>query len=1008
MLLLAHERDGGHVGATHEGQRLRVRLQDRRGSLDDVLAEARGEVEPLPWASRAARDTAARAATVAVMESADRALVTTHLRKARFAQTNRLVVVTLARGREEDHDASGFLVAKWQDGLATWPYLDEIYRDDRIEEATEWLERGYGRMPFTTAKERDEWVVGMREAGCDKLADILAVQPFFQRTPDRPNWFHDVHLPDWAWRFTEPAQWKSARGGRGSAKALRFDTPIATPDGWTEIGELKPGDKVFGTDGTPVTVTGVHPQGKRRMWAVRMRYGETIYADADHLWRMTDHAWRKRRNRRGLDYHGWNHEIRSMTTEGLADHVRYGKRQDLNLSIPVAKALVLPEAELPIPPYALGLWLGDGDTNAASMTAAPEDAEFYAGRLAGGGEVTRLRPSRTRPGGEGRTGSVSFALTPGKAGLKHDPSSFRDRLRRLGVLGEKQIPDSYLRGSVTQRADLLAGLMDTDGSISADGREASYVSTKRQLAEGVLELVHSLGARAVLAERVGRYAGEPYPYFRVTFRPFPGCVSLPRKVRRMAPPTSQRNRTLHRMIEAIEQTDEEAEAVCITVDAPDHMFLAGRSMVPTHNSHSVAQIMILRMTNDLPAYEPGPVRIVSARDYNTTLSTSVKVAVENYIKELGFEDEFDPKANEIRHRNGSLMIFQGVEANPDAFLSMEGIDIFWMEQAECLTVDHMVKIAPTIRKRGSELLFVWNPHRRMDWCWQRFSANPQGNEISISANFHDNPFWSKELDTTRLYDEETEPNLYDWIYLGEPHDGDAEHQILPYGILEKCVEAYRRGLAPEPDGTMPIDFGFDIGEGGRDKCSTVGRVGPCVEHLDTWPGLAGDLDPAAERAHANTDGFEMWRMYYDASAAMRGPLIRAGALDSYGVRPVGFGGEVMGKTVLFEARRTNQETFTSRNIQMAMALRLRANRTVALLNGRDVDPADCLFINPQLPRLKQFLDILTKPIRRLNPTTAKWELDKRGGDANAKSPDEFDGLCLAFCRDSEYGLRARF
>ena len=93
---------------------------------------------------------------------------------------------------------------------------------------------------------------------------------------------------------------------------------------------------------------------------------------------------------------------------------------------------------------------------------------------------------------------------------------------------------------------------------------------------------------------------------------------------------------------------------------------------------------------------------------------------------------------------------------------------------------------------------------------------------------------------------------------------------------------------------------------------------------------------------------------------------------------------------------------------MADALRLRANRTVRLLGGaQDVDPLECLFIRDDIPQLETFLAELSAPIRRVNPTTGKWELDKRGGDENAKSPDRFDAACLSFARDSDGGLRAR-
>ncbi len=73
-------------------------------------------------------------------------------------------------------------------------------------------------------------------------------------------------------------------------------------------------------------------------------------------------------------------------------------------------------------------------------------------------------------------------------------------LRQLGVLGDKHIPASYLRASDRQRRDLLAGLLDTDGTVSPAGGQVQYTSTSRRLAEDVLELIASLGYRPTLRE----------------------------------------------------------------------------------------------------------------------------------------------------------------------------------------------------------------------------------------------------------------------------------------------------------------------------------------------------------------------------------------------------------------------------------------------------------------------------------------------------------------------------
>ena len=103
-------------------------------------------------------------------------------------------------------------------------------------------------------------------------------------------------------------------------------------------------------------------------------------------------------------------------------------------------------------------------------------------------------------------------------------------------------------------------------------------------------------------------------------------------------------------------------------------------------------------------------------------------------------------------------------------------------------------------------------------------------------------------------------------------------------------------------------------------------------------------------------------------------------------------------------RITNKDRFARRNIQMAFAVRHRARRTVRLLAGEDIDPNACLFIDPDMPHVEEYLEEMVRPIWRDNPTTGRTELDKRGKE-NEKSPDRFDATCFAFAADSEDGIR---
>ena len=148
----------------------------------------------------------------------------------------------------------------------------------------------------------------------------------------------------WGWLLRE---WKSN-------KALALDTPIPTPTGWTTMGEIKVGDTVFDEKGQSCTVEEVKDiQHGRPCYEVEFSDRTKIVADDEHWWFVTG-----RNNPHG----------KVLTTAQIRDTLTYSPRGDRNHSVPVTGALNLPDADLPLPPYALGLWLGDGDASRPKIT----------------------------------------------------------------------------------------------------------------------------------------------------------------------------------------------------------------------------------------------------------------------------------------------------------------------------------------------------------------------------------------------------------------------------------------------------------------------------------------------------------------------------------------------------------------------------------------------------------------------------------------------------------------
>lgn len=334
-------------------------------------------------------------------------------------------------------------------------------------------------------------------------------------------------------------------------KALALDTPIATPDGWTTMGELKVGDQVFDRRGKPCNVIAVsRVWTDRPCYTVRTGDGEAITADAAHEWVAVT-----------------NTKARDGRRERIVETTVLAAKWSKNAQIDGPGDLELPSAVLPLDPYVLGVWLGDGHTNAVMITVPDWDMAIVDRVRAAGFPVRKA------------TGPYAWSLSDSGPGVK---STFRKALETAGVFGNKHIPIAYQRGSRAQRLALLQGLVDTDGYVDPRG-QVEFCSTDKGLAEGVVHLVFSLGAKATIHEgRALLYGKDCGPKYRVRFY-MKDAAYLPRKAERCKDSSVGRRRYVWA------EFAETVPTMCIEVDSYDHTFLAGRTLLPTHNSSLVAR-----------------------------------------------------------------------------------------------------------------------------------------------------------------------------------------------------------------------------------------------------------------------------------------------------------------------------------------------------------------------------------------------------------------------------------
>ncbi len=416
-------------------------------------------------------------------------------------------------------------------------------------------------------------------------------------------------------------------------KALALNTPLATPTGWTTMGEVCVGDLVLGADGRPTrVVAATEVMEKRPCYEVDFSDGSVIVADAQHQWLTDTRASRKsfqsaRDSSSGTGIQRTTASVR--TTEAIAQTLRTDTAEHrLNHSVPLAMPLRLPARQLPLSPYVLGAWLGDGTSAGASITTA--DQEVVMLLEAEGLVVTRraalMRYSLKLPQensarrecvvcgvafvpqtaqvktcgrscagrSKGIGGFNVRATCPDCGGAssglhqcrpcRQDHGTVLALLRKLDVLDNKHVPRSYRRASETQRRALLAGLLDTGGTVTSTG-SIQFTSTCQVLARHVFEVVVSLGYRCSISTKAVRGRAEASSIaYNINFICDDEVFWLPRKRQRHKDLRTKRfQRRNSRFITDVRAVTS-VPVRCIEVDNADHLYLAGESMIPTHNS----------------------------------------------------------------------------------------------------------------------------------------------------------------------------------------------------------------------------------------------------------------------------------------------------------------------------------------------------------------------------------------------------------------------------------------
>jgi len=475
--------------------------------------------------------------------------------------------------------------------------------------------------------------------------------------------------------------------GRRYGKGLALDTPVPTPQGWKTIGTLHVGEELFDESGFPTVITAISPIRHAACYVIKFSDGQEIIADTDHQWLVWSHKFRK--------------SIRRAKKPRLSPELKTTPQlkfeENERDAVPLCYPLQYPHKNLPIPPYTLGAWLGDGDSKSAVLTNI--DQQILREIEADGFEITPLAvPMRW---GIGYQPSKRNAIT----GTFSTNESLHSKLRAEHLLNNKHVPTLYLEAAPEQRLALLQGLLDTDGHCERKGL-IEFTSTNQQLANSVMELATGFGWRPYcITDRATLYGKDCGPRWRVLFYANRPAFRLKRKLERQQ--LGFKKFFPVRYVTSVIEIPS-VPTRCLQVDSPSSLYLVGKGCIPTHNSRigSIAGTEESTIPNTIGwACAPTVPKL-----HRYVIPAFQQLIPDDWV--TNWSSEF----LDLRLKNGSLIHFQTLE-DPDQGRG-QGLDWLWVDEICELTEDHWNVLSPSLADKQGVAFFTTSP-RGYDWVYDK-------------------------------------------------------------------------------------------------------------------------------------------------------------------------------------------------------------------------------------------------------------------------------------------------
>ena len=342
----------------------------------------------------------------------------------------------------------------------------------------------------------------------------------------------------------------------GDWKGLPLDTEVPTLSGWSTIQDLKVGDIIFDRDGKLTKILHKSEVHHNPCYKITFDNGNTIVADHEHRWLISFSTAKTSK------YHG-DYREQVMTTEELATYLNSLTDKKSSYDIPKilnTKPLNLEDKDLPIDPYVLGCWLGDGSAQCGAITNETNNVL---------GEIQK------------RGYTLSNDISAKNRTATYTILGIYSKLKELNLINNKHIPNIYQRASYRQRLDLLRGLMDTDGYYNPKRKRFVMETSQNWQCYDFIKLLSSLGIKVTKFDIIKKLNGKEFKEYSINFSTL-GLNPFLMRNQNIEYPSKDKNS--YRSVISVEKVETVATQ-CLEVDSPSHTFLCTKDMIVTHNTN---------------------------------------------------------------------------------------------------------------------------------------------------------------------------------------------------------------------------------------------------------------------------------------------------------------------------------------------------------------------------------------------------------------------------------------